>query len=129
MSEDEMSERDRLGQVGREARTWFEQDWDVDATLGHWWARLAESSWGFPQWPEGRFGHGLTNDEAIVVSSERRRVGAPRSAQRDRHDARRSYAVHFGGERRPTSRARSGHLDHRRPQEGDLTCTPTYRLV
>ncbi len=71
-----MSGRNRLGQVGREARTWFEQNWDVDATLGHWWALLAESGWGFPQWPEGRFGRGLTNDEATVVSSERRRVGA-----------------------------------------------------
>ncbi len=72
----ELSGADRLADVRSKARSWFETNWDPAVTLGEWWSLLANSGWGFPQWPEGRYGKSLTSDEAAVVSEERRRVGA-----------------------------------------------------
>lgn len=37
---------------------------------------LAESGWGFPTWPVGRFGRGLPSHTASVVADVRHRVGA-----------------------------------------------------
>lgn len=66
----------RLAEIRAEAGSWFEENWDPELTLGAWWARLAESGWGHPTWPRGRFGRGLSNEEGAVVHAERRRVGA-----------------------------------------------------
>jgi alkylation response protein AidB-like acyl-CoA dehydrogenase len=58
------------------ARTWFEQNWDPDLSLGEWWERLADSGWGLPTWPRDRWGRGLGQDQAAIVHEERRNVGA-----------------------------------------------------
>jgi alkylation response protein AidB-like acyl-CoA dehydrogenase len=65
-----------LADVRRRARAWFEENWDPELTLGDWWRRLADSGWGQPHWPVGRYGHGLSTDGAAVVFEERHRVGA-----------------------------------------------------
>ena len=57
----------RLGEVRAEAGSWFAANWDADLTLGEWWERLAQSGWGYPTWPAGRFGRGLSNEAASVV--------------------------------------------------------------
>lgn len=72
----EMPAPNRLADVAREARSWFEEHWDQSLTLGQWWRALAESGWGFPLWPEGRFGRSLSIEEAERVHVERRRIGA-----------------------------------------------------
>ena len=41
-----------------------------------WWARLAESGWGFPTWPQEWFGQGLSADAAAGVRSAFAEVGA-----------------------------------------------------
>ncbi|MDP1820491.1 MAG: acyl-CoA dehydrogenase family protein [Acidimicrobiales bacterium] len=61
--------------VAEEAAAWFAENWDLESTLGQWWRRLAESGWGFPSWPLGRYGRGLRSAEATAVLEARRRAG------------------------------------------------------
>ena len=72
-------EPDVVGDVYAEARAWFEQNWDPDLALREWWQRLADSGWGFPTWPEGTYGRGLSGDAARMVADARRdaRVAPP----------------------------------------------------
>ncbi len=74
-----MSQCGEFDDVYGEARGWFEQNWDPALTLREWWQRLAESGWGFPTWPEGLYGRGLSTDAARVVADARRdaRVAPP----------------------------------------------------
>jgi alkylation response protein AidB-like acyl-CoA dehydrogenase len=65
-----------LDAVRAAARAWFEAQWSPDLRLGEWWSRLGESGYGFPTWPVGAYGLGLTSDGARVVGEERARVGA-----------------------------------------------------
>jgi alkylation response protein AidB-like acyl-CoA dehydrogenase len=62
-----------------EARRWFETHWHPGLPLREWWQRLAESGWGFPTWPVGLYGRGLTSDDARQVADARRdtRVAPP----------------------------------------------------
>ncbi len=46
----------------QEAAAWLAASWDPQLTVRDWWARLAESGWGFPQWPREWFGRGLRAD-------------------------------------------------------------------
>jgi len=62
--------------VRREARAWFEENWDPDLSLGEWWERLGESGWGFPTWSPDWYGRGLSSRMAAVVGEERKRAGA-----------------------------------------------------
>ena len=62
--------------VAVDAENWFRANWDPEITLGEWWARLAESGWGFPTWPEDRYGRGISSHDAPLVSKARREVGA-----------------------------------------------------
>src|SRR3546814_15855505 len=72
-------ESDVVGDVYAEARAWFEQNWDPDLALREWWQRLADSGWGFPTWPQGTYGRGLSGDAALQVADARRdsRVAPP----------------------------------------------------
>ena len=65
--------------VYAEARAWFDEHWDPDLPLRGWWQRLAESGWGFPTWPEGTYGQGLSADAARAVADARRdaRIAPP----------------------------------------------------
>jgi alkylation response protein AidB-like acyl-CoA dehydrogenase len=63
-------------QTYAEARSWFEANWSPDLTLGDWWQRLADSGWGFPDWPERWFGKGLSGPAAKAVHRARMDVGA-----------------------------------------------------
>jgi len=77
--EEETGMADRTGDeeaVRRDARAWFEANWDPDLSLGSWWERLAESGWGFPTWSSDWYGRGLSSQLASAVADERRRVGA-----------------------------------------------------
>ena len=65
-----------MSAIGHEAEAWFRANWDPSLTLGEWWRLLAESGWGHPTWPTGRFGRDLSRDDADAVVAARRRVGA-----------------------------------------------------
>ena len=57
-------------QAAREqALSWLTANWDPALSVREWWARLAESGWGFPSWPAEWFGRGLSADAASGVRS------------------------------------------------------------
>jgi alkylation response protein AidB-like acyl-CoA dehydrogenase len=58
------------------ALAWLSANWDPGLTVRAWWARLAESGWGFPTWPREWFGQGLSADAAAGVRSAFPQVGA-----------------------------------------------------
>ena len=45
-------------------------------SLADWWRRLAESGWGYPHWPEGRFGKDMSHEQHMEVERARVAVGA-----------------------------------------------------
>ena len=47
------------GSIYSEARAWADEHWDPTRPLGEWWQLLADSGWGYPEWPVHRFGRGL----------------------------------------------------------------------
>ncbi|MCC5953087.1 MAG: acyl-CoA dehydrogenase family protein [Acidimicrobiia bacterium] len=59
-----------------ELRTWLEENWDPDLTVGDWWDRLGTAGWVAPTWPSEWFGRDLSRDEANVVSAELADFGA-----------------------------------------------------
>ncbi len=68
-----MVDEDRLR---RDARRWYEDNWDPDLATGAWFRLMAEHRWGYPTWPERWWGRGLAVGQARIVREERRRVGA-----------------------------------------------------
>jgi alkylation response protein AidB-like acyl-CoA dehydrogenase len=52
-----------------EALSWLTANWDPALSVRDWWARLAESGWGFPSWPAEWFGRGLSANAAAGVRS------------------------------------------------------------
>lgn len=63
-----------------ELSSWVDTNWSTDLTLREWWARLARSGWGFPDWPSEWFGRGLSRAEAVSIASrlvEMDVLGAP----------------------------------------------------
>jgi alkylation response protein AidB-like acyl-CoA dehydrogenase len=52
-----------------EALSWLTASWDPALPVRAWWARLADSGWGFPSWPAEWFGRGLSADAAAGVRS------------------------------------------------------------
>jgi len=52
-----------------EALSWLKANWDPALSVREWWARLADSGWGFPSWPTEWFGRGLSADAAAGVRS------------------------------------------------------------
>ena len=70
-----VEQRVGAGDVYDDARRWFAANWDPDVALREWWQRLAESGWGFPTWPSGLYGRGLSGDAARMVADARRDAG------------------------------------------------------
>ena len=64
------------GSVYARAAAWYEEHWDPSMAVGAWWALLARSGWGFPWWPQGRFGLGVTHTDALEADRARDDVGA-----------------------------------------------------
>jgi alkylation response protein AidB-like acyl-CoA dehydrogenase len=60
------------GDVYDEARRWFEEHWDPEVPLRDWWQAVADAGWGFPTWPVGLYGRGLSGDDARRVADARR---------------------------------------------------------
>src|SRR5260221_6018178 len=61
--------------VARQVQRWLSDNWDPGLTVRQWWARLADSGWGFPTWPTDWFGRGLTSAEGATVRREMIRAG------------------------------------------------------
>ncbi|MFV0316091.1 MAG: acyl-CoA dehydrogenase family protein [Microthrixaceae bacterium] len=62
--------------VVAEIRTWLEENWDPELTVGDWWERLGEAGWSAPYLPAGAYGRGLSRSDSVVVSREIGSFGA-----------------------------------------------------
>jgi alkylation response protein AidB-like acyl-CoA dehydrogenase len=58
-----------------ELRTWLEENWDPDLTVGEWWERLGMAGWAAPMLPADCYGRGLTRGDALIVSATIARSG------------------------------------------------------
>jgi alkylation response protein AidB-like acyl-CoA dehydrogenase len=72
---DPPADPDPFDPIRASVRAWLAEAWDPELTVREWWARLADSGWGFPQWPRQWFGLGLSDVEAAVVHDELARAG------------------------------------------------------
>ena len=60
----------------KQAADWLADNWDPGLTVRAWWALLAESGWGFPQFPTEWFGQGLPTDAAVGAKAAFLEIGA-----------------------------------------------------
>jgi alkylation response protein AidB-like acyl-CoA dehydrogenase len=66
--------------VRAEIKSWLEENWDPDLTVGEWWDVLARSGYAAPTFPVDAWGKGWTRDLAMQVSaaiSEHGAIGPP----------------------------------------------------
>ena len=67
MPESNESQSDAFEAAREGALSWLTANWDPKLTVREWWARLADSGWGFPTWPAEWFGKGMSAEEAAGV--------------------------------------------------------------
>lgn len=63
-----------------EIRTWLDENWDPDLTVGQWWERLGLAGWSAPGLPVGSYGKGLGRADVVRVQgaiAEHGALGAP----------------------------------------------------
>src|ERR1700734_1880358 len=65
-----------FGTGQKQAADWLADNWDPGLTVRAWWALLAESGWGFPQFPTEWFGQGLPTDAAAGAKAAFLEIGA-----------------------------------------------------
>ncbi|MGI9602188.1 MAG: acyl-CoA dehydrogenase family protein [Acidimicrobiales bacterium] len=61
---------DTSAAVVDEIRSWLNDNWDPDLTVGQWWERLGLAGWSHPALPTNAYGRDLSRSDAIVVSRE-----------------------------------------------------------
>ena len=59
-----------------ELRTWLEENWDPDLTVGEWWERLGLAGWSAPMLPADSYGRGLSRGDALAVAGTIATFGA-----------------------------------------------------
>src|SRR3954453_22378981 len=64
------------GELVDELRTWLEENWDPDLTVGEWWQRLGLAGWAAPGLPTNAYGKGLGRNDAVRVQTEIGSFGA-----------------------------------------------------
>ena len=95
-----------------ELRTWLEENWDPDLTVGEWWERLGLAGWAAPGLPTNAYGRGLARNDAVRVQNEIAELRRARRARRPRPAAGRAdhrHPRHAGADRpvRPRHRHRA----------------------
>ena len=53
-----------------ELRTWLDENWDPDLTVGEWWQRLGLAGWAAPGLPTNAYGRALSRNDAVRVQTE-----------------------------------------------------------
>ncbi|MEZ5143190.1 MAG: acyl-CoA dehydrogenase family protein [Acidimicrobiales bacterium] len=59
-----------------ELRSWLEDSWDPDLTVGEWWERLGLAGWAAPILPTNAYGRGLSRNDGVRVQNEIAEFGA-----------------------------------------------------
>jgi len=72
---------DSTANVQAEVRQWLAENWDESLGRKEWLARVADSGWAAPSWPEQWSGKGLDPTLTNVVKAEFARVGADGTGQ------------------------------------------------
>jgi alkylation response protein AidB-like acyl-CoA dehydrogenase len=62
--------------VAADVRAFVAEAWEPEASVGEWWARLADSGWAVPTWPSEWLGRDLPRDLAPAVATALRAGGA-----------------------------------------------------
>ena len=57
-------------------RSWLEENWDPELTVGEWWERLGLSGWAAPGLPENAYGKGLNRNDSVAVQNAIAEFGA-----------------------------------------------------
>ncbi len=70
MSETETTATGAGDDVVDELRTWLEENWDPDLTVGEWWQRLGLAGWSAPGLPTNAYGRALSRNDAVRVQTE-----------------------------------------------------------
>ena len=71
------ADREQSSTVLHEYRTFLDQFWDPDMSLGEWWQCLVDHRWGAVTWPAEWYGRALSGGVARVISEERERRRVP----------------------------------------------------
>src|SRR3954447_6783042 len=64
------------GDLTDELRSWLEDNWDPDLSVGEWWERLGLAGWAAPMLPDDCYGKSLSRGDALLVSDTIARFGA-----------------------------------------------------
>lgn len=59
-----------------EFRTWLEENWDPDLTVGQWWDKLGTAGWSAPNLPTNAYGKGVSRSDAVAIQKEIGTFGA-----------------------------------------------------
>jgi len=59
-----------------ELRTWLEQNWDPERTVGDWWELLGTAGWAAPGLPTNAYGRGMSRNDSVRVQNEIAEFGA-----------------------------------------------------
>ena len=57
-------------------RSWLEENWDPELTVGEWWERLGLSGWAAPGLPLNAYGKGLNRNDSVAVQNAIAEFGA-----------------------------------------------------
>lgn len=63
-------------EIGSEAASWVEANWDPDLAVGEWWQRLADAGYSHPTLPEGAGGRGYKRAGNVAVRTALADAGA-----------------------------------------------------
>jgi alkylation response protein AidB-like acyl-CoA dehydrogenase len=59
-----------------ELRSWLDDNWDPDLTVGQWWERLGLAGWSAPALPTNAYGRDVSRSDAVRISQEIASYGA-----------------------------------------------------
>jgi alkylation response protein AidB-like acyl-CoA dehydrogenase len=76
MTTTETSASPPIDELVDELRSWLEDNWDPDLTVGEWWERLGLAGWSAPGLPTNAYGRGLSRNDSVRVQAEIARFGA-----------------------------------------------------
>ena len=63
-------------QILDELRSWLEDNWDPDLTVGDWWGRLGLAGWSAPTLPTNAYGRGVARSVGVAIQKEIAAFGA-----------------------------------------------------
>ncbi len=76
MTANETASAQSTDELVDELRTWLDESWDQELTVGEWWNLLGVAGWSAPALPVKAYGKGVSRSDGVVVSKEIAAFGA-----------------------------------------------------